>query len=69
MLKALEETPGLEIAIDLAAQSVIWGNGEIEHFQIEPYRKQCLLSGMDEAWLYVEPDAGHRTVLKKPYTG
>ena len=48
MLKTLEAAPGLEIAIDLPDQTVTWGNGEVEHFQIEPYRKQCLLQGLDQ---------------------
>jgi 3-isopropylmalate/(R)-2-methylmalate dehydratase small subunit len=48
MLALLAEAPGMEIAIDLPAQTVTWGNGEVAHFQIDPYRKQCLVNGLDE---------------------
>ena len=43
--------PGLEIAVDLEAQTVaIPGSREgIPHrFEIDAYRKKCLLSGLDE---------------------
>lgn len=48
MLAMLTEAPGMEIAIDLIAQTVTWGNGEVAGFDIDPYRKQCLVNGLDE---------------------
>ena len=55
MIEATLATPGLEIAVDLEAQSVsisgpVPGLGEgIQHrFEIDAYRKKCLLTGLDE---------------------
>ena len=51
MIEATLATPGLEIAVDLEAQSVaLCGSGEgLQHrFEIDAYRKKCLLSGLDE---------------------
>lgn len=39
--------PGVEIAIDLAAQTVDLGNGPGFEFDIEPFAKHCLLEGRD----------------------
>src|SRR5690349_19587120 len=47
MIDATLATPGLEIAIDLEAQTVEMPG--IQHrFEIDAYRKKCLLSGLDE---------------------
>jgi 3-isopropylmalate/(R)-2-methylmalate dehydratase small subunit len=51
MIEATLASPGLEIAVDLEAQSVaIAGPGEEipYRFEIDAYRKKCLLSGVDE---------------------
>lgn len=55
MIEATLASPGLEIAVDLEAQSVAIagltpGRGEEipYHFEIDAYRKKCLLSGLDE---------------------
>jgi len=51
MIEATLAAPGLEIAVDLAAQTVAMpGSVEgIRHrFEIDSYRKQCLLGGLDE---------------------
>lgn len=37
-----------EIEINVAAQKVILPNGEVVNFQIDSYRKECLLKGMDD---------------------
>jgi 3-isopropylmalate/(R)-2-methylmalate dehydratase small subunit len=44
----LAARPGAEIAIDLAAQTVRLPDGCIESFQVDPFRKECLLAGIDE---------------------
>lgn len=51
MIKATLATPGLEIAVNLEAQTVAMpGSGKgIQHrFEIDAYRKKCLLTGLDE---------------------
>jgi len=48
MIGALKDEPGLEIAVDLEAQTVRLPNGLAQPFEIDPYRKHLLLNGLDE---------------------
>ncbi len=48
MIEAVLAAPGLEIAVDLAAQSVTLPGPLRYDFEIDPYRKRCLTSGLDE---------------------
>lgn len=43
----LEQSPGREVTVDLASQEVRWA-GESERFDVDPFRKECLLAGVDE---------------------
>lgn len=45
--EALAASPGTKITIDLPAQVVRWPGGE-ERFEIDPFRKECLVLGVDE---------------------
>jgi 3-isopropylmalate/(R)-2-methylmalate dehydratase small subunit len=47
MREAIAARPGLVLAIDLAAQTVTWEGGT-ERFDVDTFRKECLLRGMDE---------------------
>jgi len=47
MIAATLARPGLEIAVDLEAQTVTL-SGVSYRFEIDSYRKKCLLSGLDE---------------------
>jgi 3-isopropylmalate/(R)-2-methylmalate dehydratase small subunit len=44
---SLAASPGQQLRIDLAAQTVQWAGG-VEHFEVDAFRKECLLRGMDE---------------------
>jgi 3-isopropylmalate/(R)-2-methylmalate dehydratase small subunit len=44
----LHAQPGSEMTIDLAAQTVRLPDGAVERFEIDPFRKECLLFGIDE---------------------
>jgi 3-isopropylmalate/(R)-2-methylmalate dehydratase small subunit len=46
--RALEERPGARIVVDLEAQTVAGPDGAIDRFEIDPFRKECLLAGADE---------------------
>lgn len=46
--KALHAKPGSEIAIDLVGQTVIGPDGKTDRFEIDSFRKDCLLKGVDE---------------------
>ncbi len=40
--------PGFRLAVDLAQQTVTTPGGEAMHFDIDAFRKDCLLNGLDE---------------------
>ncbi len=44
----LERSPGSRLVVDLEAQTVTAPDGMLDGFEIDPFRKQCLLAGMDE---------------------
>ena len=48
LFQEVEEHPGYSLTIDLAAQAVISPSGERHTFEIDAFRKQCLLEGIDE---------------------
>lgn len=45
---ALAAAPGATLTIDLAAQTVAGPDGTVDRFEIDPFRKECLLAGIDE---------------------
>jgi 3-isopropylmalate/(R)-2-methylmalate dehydratase small subunit len=45
---ALAAAPGATLTIDLAAQTVTGPDGIVDRFEIDPFRKECLLAGVDE---------------------
>ncbi len=44
-------TPGYRLKIDLAAQTVTRPDGAVLSFDIDPFRKECLLNGWDDIGL------------------
>ncbi len=48
---------GLELSIDLATQTVTGGNHKTYKFELEPFRKKCLLNGLDDIGLTLEHEA------------
>jgi 3-isopropylmalate/(R)-2-methylmalate dehydratase small subunit len=48
LLRFLLELPGARIAIDLPAQTVRGPDGETDRFEIDPFRKHCLVNGIDD---------------------
>ncbi len=58
----LARAPGTELTIDLAAQTVTMPGGGAERFEVDPFRKECLLAGIDEIELtlrYEDAIAAH----------
>jgi 3-isopropylmalate/(R)-2-methylmalate dehydratase small subunit len=45
---ALHAKPGARISIDLANQTVVGPDGKTDRFEIDSFRKECLLKGVDE---------------------
>lgn len=54
----LHETPGAQITIDLPAQTVAGPDGQTDTFEIDSFRKECLIQGVDaiELTLSLERD-------------
>jgi 3-isopropylmalate/(R)-2-methylmalate dehydratase small subunit len=57
LLRFLLELPGAEIAVDLPAQTVLGPDGKTDHFDIDPFRKQCLVDGLDDIGLTMQREA------------
>jgi 3-isopropylmalate/(R)-2-methylmalate dehydratase small subunit len=48
LLYQLRERPGRRMVVDLAAQTVDGPDGRVDHFEIAPLSKECLLEGLDD---------------------
>jgi 3-isopropylmalate/(R)-2-methylmalate dehydratase small subunit len=49
LFKVIDENPSAEIKTDLKKQKIeISGTGESEKFDIDPYKKTCLINGFDD---------------------
>ena len=56
VLLADTATPGTEITVDLVNQKVIRPNGESFPFEIDAFRKHCLINGLDKIGLTLEKE-------------
>ncbi len=46
-----EHTPGYRLTVDLAAQLIVRPDGHAIPFDVDPFRKECLLNGWDDIGL------------------
>jgi 3-isopropylmalate/(R)-2-methylmalate dehydratase small subunit len=53
LFQAIAASPELPVTIDLAAQTVRWSKAEAR-FEIDAFRKDCLLRGLDEIGLTLQ---------------
>jgi len=51
LFREVEATPGYRLEVDLAAQTVTTPSGEAFGFEVDPFRKECLLNGWDDIGL------------------
>jgi len=54
LFREVESTKGYRLAVDLEEQSVTTPGGESFGFEIDPFRKQCILNGLDDIGLTLE---------------
>ncbi|MDW5377098.1 3-isopropylmalate dehydratase small subunit [Halomonas sp. HP20-15] len=54
LFQAVEANEGYRLAVDLEAQSVTTPDGEVLNFEIDAFRKHCLLNGLDDIGLTLE---------------
>jgi 3-isopropylmalate/(R)-2-methylmalate dehydratase small subunit len=55
--RQLHERPGSEMTVDLEAQAVTGPDGTRHGFEVDPFLKECLLSGRDEIALTLSHEA------------
>ena len=55
--RQLHQRPGATITVDLESQTVTAPDGALHRFEIDPFRKELLLSGRDEIALTLDFDA------------
>ncbi len=51
LFREVEAAPGYALSIDLAAQQVTPPSGRVLSFQVDEFRKHCLLNGLDDIGL------------------
>ena len=54
LFRDVQAAPGYRLAVDLEAQTVTAPGGTTFRFDIDPFRKHCLLNGLDEIGLTLE---------------
>lgn len=54
LIKDTLETDGYRLEVNLDAQTVTTPSGEIYRFEVDPFRKHCLLNGLDEIGLTLQ---------------
>lgn len=54
LFKQVEAAPGYQLTIDLQAQAVTRPDGKVLHFEIDAFRKHCLLNGLDDIGLTLQ---------------
>ena len=54
LFKECAATEGYQLTIDLAAQEVRTPTGQVFQFEVDPFRKHCLLNGFDDIGLTLQ---------------
>lgn len=54
LFQAVTATPGYHLRIDLEQQSIIAPNGVVYRFEVDAFRKNCLLNGLDDIGLTLQ---------------
>ncbi|MDD5300501.1 MAG: 3-isopropylmalate dehydratase small subunit [Gallionella sp.] len=54
LFKEVEATPGYRLKIDLERQSITAPDGTVYQFEVEAFRKHCLLNGLDDIGLTLQ---------------
>jgi 3-isopropylmalate/(R)-2-methylmalate dehydratase small subunit len=54
LFKAVEANPGYKLKIDLEQQSITAPDGTVYKFEVDAFRKHCLLNGLDDIGLTLQ---------------
>ena len=64
LMKDAERGANARIEVDLEAQTIVTSDGEIFSFDVDPFKKHCLLNGLDDIGLTMEKAAAIDTFEK-----
>jgi 3-isopropylmalate/(R)-2-methylmalate dehydratase small subunit len=56
LFQQCDATEGYQLSVDLAAQTVTRPDGKVYHFEVDAFRKHCLLNGLDDIGLTLQED-------------
>ncbi|MDR5900236.1 3-isopropylmalate dehydratase small subunit [Halomonas vilamensis] len=65
LFKEAEEREGYALDVDLENQRIITPRGEILEFQVDDFRKQCLLEGLDDIGITLKDEDAIRAFEEK----
>src|SRR5471032_1517009 len=54
LFKQVEANVGYQLTVDLAAQTVTRPDGKVYHFEVDAFRKHCLINGLDDIGLTLQ---------------
>lgn len=54
LFEQVEATPGYQLTVDLPEQTILLPNGEKFHFEIDSFKKHCLIEGLDDIGLTLQ---------------
>mgnify|MGYP000329981283 FL=1 len=54
LFKAVNSSPGMRLTVDLVNQKVVGPEGQEYSFEVDAFRKHCLLNGLDDIGLTLE---------------
>ena len=54
LMKDAEKGANARMTVDLEAQTVTTSDGEVISFEVDPFKKHCLLNGLDDIGLTLE---------------
>ena len=69
LFKQVEANPGYQLTIDLQAQAVTRPDGKVLHFEIDAFRKHCLLNGFDDIGLTLQDSDAIKAFEQKHRAG
>jgi len=65
LVRRVQENPGMELTVDLEKQTVTDGRGFEARFEIDSFKRHCLLHGLDDISLTLEHEADIEAFEKK----
>ena len=54
LFQQVEANPGYELTVDLQAQTVTRPDGKVYSFELDEFRKHCLVNGLDDIGLTLQ---------------